>query len=258
RLYENLGPKGAILGMDADPRALERASAVVAMDPREERPRVYLIESNFRYLADVMDANELAAFDKALFDLGWSSHQLAEQRGFSFQNDEPLLMSYANGGRSAAEIVNGASEAELARIIFEYGEESRARKIARAIVARRTKGRILSTKELVETIESVAPRSGKIHPATKTFQALRIAVNDELGTLEEALSVALRRVAEHGRIAVISFHSLEDRIVKNLFRAAKERGEGSELSKKPTAPSPAEIAKNPRARSAKLRVFGHA
>jgi 16S rRNA (cytosine1402-N4)-methyltransferase len=280
KLYEKLGKEGAILGLDADARAVARASAVVAQDPREERPRVYLVESNFRYLAEAMEENDLAAFDKALFDLGWSSHQLEERRGFSFRGDEPLLMTYGSAGQSpaassgtrpaipagasglprfasAAELVNSASEAELADIIFSYGEERAARAIAKAIVARRGRGRILSTKELVEAIERAVPRRGKIHPATKTFQALRIAANDELGALREGLSTALARVASGGRIAVISFHSLEDRIVKNLFRDARERGEGRELSKKPLAPSAAERAKNPRARSAKLRVFSH-
>ncbi|HVW82687.1 MAG TPA: 16S rRNA (cytosine(1402)-N(4))-methyltransferase RsmH [Candidatus Paceibacterota bacterium] len=257
KLYEKLGAGGTIVGLDADPRALERASAVVAEDPRTKRPQVYLVESNFRYLGSVLEEHNLAAFDKALFDLGWSSHQLEERRGFSFMKDEPLLMTYGDGG-SAAEIVNSASEQELADIIFNYGEERAARRIAKAIVARRARGRILSTKELVEAIESALPRRGKIHPATKTFQALRIAANDELGALREGLAAALAKIAAGGRIAVISFHSLEDRIVKEIFRDARERGAGRELSKKPLAPSAAEIARNPRARSAKLRVFSHA
>jgi 16S rRNA (cytosine1402-N4)-methyltransferase len=291
KLYEKLGRGGTIVGLDADPRALERASAVVAMDPREERPQVYLVESNFRYLGNVLEEHDLAAFDKALFDLGWSSHQLEEQRGFSFMKDEPLLMTYgehraaaeravseraqlASTRRelaaeqhdaerlprfaSAAEIVNTFSETELADIIFNYGEERAARRIAEAIVERRRRSRILTTGQLVAVIEAAAPRRGKIHPATKTFQALRIAANDELGALREGLSAALAKVAPKGRIAVISFHSLEDRIVKGLFRDARERGQGRELTKRPVTPSAAEVAHNPRARSARLRVFSHA
>ena len=256
-LYSRLGAEGTIVGIDADPLAIERASAIVAMDPREERPKVFLVNNNFRYLADVLDDNDLSAFDKALFDLGWNSDQLEERRGFSFQNDEPLLMTYGAGGTSAAEIVNSAPEAELARIIFDYGEERAARKIARAIVERRSKERILTTGSLVEAIESVVPRHGKIHPATKTFQALRIAANDELGALEDALDAAFKRVAAGGRVAVISFHSLEDRIVKRYFRTAAANGLGREISKKPIIPSDAEVAANRRARSAKLRVFSH-
>ncbi len=253
-----LGEGGTIVGIDADSEAVERAREATALDRRPERPVAHLICDNFRNLARVLDRLNIANFDKALFDLGWSGYQLAGGRGFTFQADEPLLMTYGEGSRSAAEIVNSSSEKELADLIYTYGEERFARRIAAALVQHRRKARILTTGALVEAIEAGVPvsyRKGKIHPATRTFQALRIAANDELGALSDALDAALARVAPAGRIAFITFHSIEDRVVKRGFRAAEERGQGAELTKKPLAPSARELAQNRRARSAKLRVF---
>ncbi|MFA5996619.1 MAG: 16S rRNA (cytosine(1402)-N(4))-methyltransferase RsmH, partial [Candidatus Paceibacterota bacterium] len=196
--------------------------------------------------------------DKVLFDLGWSGYQIAAPRGFSFQRDEPLYMTYGEGGETAADIVNSSSEEDIADIIFTYGEERFARGIARAIVAARSKERILTTDALVAAIKAGTPvwyHERKIHPATKTFQALRIAVNDEIGSLREGLSAALTTLAPCGRLAVISFHSIEDRIVKNILRDAEQAGLGSLSPKKPIAPLRAEVLANRRARSAKLRVF---
>lgn len=250
--------QGVIVGIDADAAAVERGREVYGRDRRPERPVAHLVNDNFRNLARILERLGIGMVDKILFDLGWSGYQIAAPRGFSFQNDEPLLMTYGEGGETAADIVNSSSEEELADIIFTYGEEHFARKIARAIVLARAKERILTTGTLVAAILAGTPRSyqkGKLHPATKTFQALRIAVNDEIGALREGLAAALGALAPGGRLAIISFHSIEDRIVKNILRGASEAGLGTMVSKKPIVPSRAEILANRRARSAKLRVF---
>ncbi|MHB8710531.1 MAG: 16S rRNA (cytosine(1402)-N(4))-methyltransferase RsmH [Minisyncoccota bacterium] len=256
-LCSALGEDGVIVGIDADPAAVERGREAYALDRRPERPVAHLVNDNFRNLARVLERLGVAPVDKILFDLGWSGYQIAAPRGFSFQNDEPLLMTYGDAGETAADIVNSSSETALADIIFTYGEERFARGIARSIVAARSRGRILTTGALVAAIIAGTPRwyhERKIHPATKTFQALRIAVNDEVGSLREGLAAALAALAPGGRLAVISFHSIEDRIVKNVLRDAARAGSGS-ISKKPIVPTRAEIRANRRARSAKLRVF---
>jgi len=253
-----LGEGGVIVGIDADSAAVERGRAAYALDRRPDRPTAHLVNDNFRNLAHVLERLGIGQVDKMLFDLGWSGYQIATPRGFSFQSDEPLLMSYGEGGETAADIVNSSTEEELADIIFAYGEERFSRGIARAIVAARGKERILTTDQLVEAIKAGTPHwyhDRKTHPATKTFQALRIAVNDEIGALKEGLAAALAALAPSGRLAVISFHSIEDRIVKNTLRDAAEAGLGSLTPKKPVAASRAEILANRRARSAKLRVF---
>lgn len=257
-LLAALGEGGVIVGIDADTAAVERGREAYAEDRRPERPVAHLVNDNFRNLARVLERLGIGRVDKILFDLGWSGYQIAAPRGFSFQNDEPLLMAYGEGGETAADIVNSSSETELADIIFTYGEERFARGIARAIVAARAKGRILTTGRLVAAITAGTPKryhEGKIHPATKTFQALRIAVNDEIGALREGLAAALDSLACGGRLAVISFHSIEDRIVKNMLRDASQNGFGEVTTKKPVSPSRAEVLANHRARSAKLRVF---
>lgn len=260
-LCSALGEGGVIVGIDADSSAVERARAAYASDRRSERPVAHLVNDNFRNLARILERLGIGHVDKVLFDLGWSGFQIAAPRGFSFQNDEPLLMTYGEGGETAADIVNASSEAELADLIYTYGEESFSRPIARAIVAARAKKRILTTAALVAAIEAGVPawyRKGKLHPATKTFQALRIAVNDEIGALKEGIAAALRALAPGGKLAVISFHSIEDRVVKNALRDAAQAGLGRLEPKKPVAPSRAEILANRRARSAKLRVFERA
>lgn len=256
-----LGEGGVIIGIDADPAAVERARAVYALDRRPERPIAHLVNDNFRNLAHVLERLGIGQVDKILFDLGWSGYQIASPRGFSFQSDEPLLMTYGEGGETAADIVNSSTEEELADIIFAYGEEHFSRGIARAIVAARGKERILTTDALVEAIKAGTPHwyhERKIHPATKTFQALRIAANDEIGALKEGLAAALAALAPSGRLAVISFHSIEDRVVKNTLRDAAEAGLGTLTPKKPIAPAREEVLANRRARSAKLRVFERA
>ncbi len=255
-----LGADGVLVGIDLDADALERARETVAADKRPDRPRVHLVADNFRNIARVAARLELVQVDRALFDLGWSGYQLENGKGFSFRVDEPLLMTYGEpeAGKSAAELVASASEEELSELIFLYGEERYARRIAKGIVTARAKERILTTADLVRVIEDSVPaayKKGRIHPATRTFQALRIAVNDELGAIDEGIRAAVALLSPGGRVSVITFHSIEDRVVKNLFRELSAAGEGEVLTKKVVAPTDAEIAENPRARSAKLRVF---
>jgi 16S rRNA (cytosine1402-N4)-methyltransferase len=253
-----LGEGGVIVGIDADPAAVERGRAAYANDRRPERPIAHLVNDNFRNLARILERLKIFPVNAILFDLGWSGYQIASPRGFSFQNDEPLLMTYSEGGETAADIVNRSSEAELADIIFTYGEERFARHIARAIVEARARERILTTGALVAAIKTGTPQwyhEQKIHPATRTFQALRIAVNDEVAALREGLAAAIAALAPGGMLAVISFHSIEDRIVKNALRDAAYVGQGSLSPKKPIVPGRAEVLRNRRARSAKLRVF---
>lgn len=251
-----LGASGTLVGIDADADAIVRGRAAA----EGAVPTVHLVNDNFRNLGSILDELGIEEVSKALFDLGWSSYHLSSGRGFSFRADEPLLMTYGEPeiGTTAADFVNSKPEDELSEILFTLGEERFARHIARGIVEARSKGRILTTGHLVEVIESSVPawyRTRRIHPATKTFQALRMAVNDELGALRDGLTTAIERLSDGGRIAVITFHSIEDRIVKSMLRDAAYAGKGTLITKKPIAPSAAEVRENPRARSAKLRVF---
>ena len=252
-----LGSEGMIVGIDADAEALERAREVVRADTRTDRPRVHLIEDNFRNLDRILDRLDIGTADKVLLDLGWSGFQLSGGRGFSFQVDEPLLMTYGSpeAGKTAADLVNSMSETELADLIYEYGEERDSRRIAKAIVEARRKERILTTAQLSDVIAKAVRSRGKTNPATRTFQALRIAVNDEFGALKDGMRAAFERLAPGGRLAIISFHSTEDRMVKEFMRAQAAEGSGALITKKPLAPSASELAKNRRARSAKLRVI---
>lgn len=258
-LLEKLGPEGTLVGIDADADAIARAQAAADEVPQERRPQVILAHRNFRELAQILEEYKLTP-TKILFDLGWSGFHLSAGRGFSFRTDEPLLMTYGSPeeGTTAADLVNHLAEDSLADLLKTLGEERFARAIARSIVTRREEAPIETTGDLVAAIEAGTPgwyRRGRTHAATKTFQALRIAVNDELGALREGLSSALASLSAGGRVAVISFHSIEDRIVKTVLREAAEAGKGSLLTRKPLAPSPGELARNPRARSAKLRTF---
>lgn len=253
-----LGSTGTIVGLDQDTYAIERAQkALVGV-----APQVRLAVANFRNAHTVLPSLGVPALDRALFDLGWSAYQLADGRGFSFMTDEPLLMTYRShpeaDDTTAYDIVNTWEEEHLADIIFGWGEERFARRIAKTIVAHRAHGPITTARELAEIISHAVPgwyRHKKIHPATKTFQALRIAVNDEFGAIREGCAGVRSLMRPGGRIAVITFHSLEDRVVKNLFRSWQEEGVGTSLTKKPVTPSARELKENPRARSAKLRVF---
>jgi 16S rRNA (cytosine1402-N4)-methyltransferase len=256
-LAKRLGEEGTLVGIDADEEALARGREAAQGAPA----RLILVEDNFRNLSTILDEADIPMIDRALFDLGWSSYHLSRGRGFSFRADEPLLMTYgdpAEAEMTAADLVNSMPEDELADLIFGLGEERFARMIARGIVDTRKRERILTAPVLAEIIEASVPgwyRSRRIHPATKTFQALRIAVNDELGALREGLAAAIARLSEGGRVAVITFHSIEDRVVKTMMRDAAHAGLGCLVTKKPVVPSTIETKENPRARSAKLRVF---
>lgn len=257
-MLEALGEKGTLVGIDADNEAVERAQKVV--DSVKGGPKVHLVTNNFRNLGTVLDELEIPQISKALFDLGWSSFHLSRGRGFSFKAEEPLLMTYGEpeAGKTAADLINSATEEELSEIIFTYGEERFARAIAKGIVRSRKEKAILTTGDLVAVIEASVPgwyTHRRLHPATKTFQALRIAVNDELGALREGLSTAMERLVPGGRIAVITFHSIEDRIVKQMFRDAVYTKDGQLVNRKPIIPGDIEARANPRARSGKLRIF---
>ena len=250
-----LGEQGTLVGIDADSDAVQRARLAA----KNARASVETVQGNFRDLSRILHSSGIQTCDKILLDLGWSGYQLSSGKGFSFGADEPLLMSYGapeSVMNTGADIVNTYTERELADLIYTYGEEPKARIIARAIVEARSKERIISSQALGEIIaKALSSHRGKRHPATQAFQALRIAVNDEYGALREGITASFAHLAPSGRLAVITFHSAEDRIVKQMFRDHVAEGKGSLFSKKPIVPSYEEVRNNPRARSAKLRVF---
>jgi 16S rRNA (cytosine1402-N4)-methyltransferase len=251
-LAERVGPTGRVIALDRDPAAVAAAELNLAGLP------VDLVQANFCDLPEVLKALEVAVVDGVLLDLGVSSDQLADPaRGFSFAAQGPLDLRFdPTRGEPAARLVNRLSAEHLAELIHRYGEERYSRRIARAIVQRRRAKPIETAADLAELVRQNVPRSRagrQIDPATRTFQALRIAINDELKSLE----IALRRMPDcvrgQGRFAVISFHSLEDRLVKQAFRNDPRY---EVLTRKPVRPSPEEVERNPRAASAKLRVAG--
>ncbi len=222
--------------------------------------RISFHNNNFRNLDQVLMEEGVQEIDGLILDLGFSSDQLENSgRGFSFMKDEPLLMTMKANPRpedlTAIDVVNTWSEENLADIIFGYGEEKYSRRIARAIVGARKNKKIETTVELAKIIEGAVGKRGKINPATKTFQAIRIAVNDELGALSEGLQKGFAALKVGGRMSVISFHSLEDRIVKRFNNNMREQERGKIITKKPITASKEEIKNNSRARSAKLRVL---
>jgi len=259
RMLSKLDATGTLVGIDADADALLRTQEVVDEVPPAIRPTVHLLNGNFRDLESLLAEKGIVP-DKVLFDLGWSAFHLSRGRGFSFQVDEPLLMTYGEPeeGTTAGDLVNHLSEASLADILWSLGEERFAKSIAKSIVSIREENPIETTFDLVAAVNAGTPswyKNRRINPATKTFQALRIAANDELGALRDGLAAAMRLVPAGGRVAVISFHSIEDRIVKTMLREALAEGKGTLPHRKPVVPSSEETRKNPRSRSAKLRVF---
>ncbi|RMF89237.1 MAG: 16S rRNA (cytosine(1402)-N(4))-methyltransferase RsmH [Nitrospinota bacterium] len=268
-LLQASAPSGRVLGIDRDAAMLRRAQQNLA----EFGERVIFCHDSFHHLADILRAQGWEKLDGILMDLGLSSFHLQQpERGFSFQQPGPLDMRFnQEDPLTAAELVNTLSQEELCSLLKTYGEERWAPQIAKAIVQRRLHAPIVRTDQLVACILAAIPgrRSRRIHPATKTFQALRIAVNAELQILQEGLTTALDCLKPGGRICVITFHSLEDRIVKQIFRTAAGRcrcpphlpsclcgrqGKIRILTKKPVVPTREEIAQNPRSRSAKLRA----
>ena len=254
-IIEKLGPKGTYIGIDAD------ATAFTDHEFKAAPATIHLVTDNFKNITEILRSLHITHTDAILADLGWRQDQFTDGgKGFSFMNDEPLHMTFGEPGDydyTAYDIVNTWAEDSIADIIFGYGEERAARKIAQAIVIRRKRNPIKTTKELVECIESVVRRDkkSKINPATKTFQALRIAVNDELSVLETFLKDSFASLSPGGRMSIISFHSLEDRVVKHYFKNLVEAELATAITKKPITPSGDELANNPRARSAKLRVI---
>ncbi len=260
-------PGARVLALDRDPTAISDGAALVTGSDG----RLTLVEDRFANLAAVADRLGLGPLDGVALDIGVSSMQIDRaERGFSFRTDGPLDMRMGATGRCAADIVNEAPEEALAAILYHYGEERQSRRIAKAIVMDRAKAPFLTTRPLAAMIARVAPaKPTEIHPATRTFQALRIAVNDELGELVAGLAAAERALKPGGRLAVVTFHSLEDRIVKQFLgrRSGKGEAAGRRLPGEPAAtppsftvprgqpvvPSATEAAANPRARSAKLR-----
>lgn len=264
-ILEACAPEGKLVGLDVDPQALALARETLA--PHEQRS--LLLQRSYTTLEATLKEIDWSLVNGIVLDLGASSMQFdTPERGFSFREDAPLDMRFdPTRTQNAADIVNTYSEAELAEIIFRYGEERASRRIAKAIIGMRP---IRSTGQLASVIEKVVPRKGmRVHPATRTFQALRIAVNDEMGAIESVLPQAMRVLAPGGRLAIISFHSLEDRLVKQYFRQESRdclcparqpictcghKAILKEITRKPIFPDDEERARNSRARSARLRI----
>ena len=263
-ILEACAPDGCLLGLDVDTQALALARENLAPFGK----RAHLAQASYISLLDVIREIGWDAVDGILLDLGLSSMQLdTPERGFSFTHDAPLDMRFNRDfGLTAAQLVNTLPEADLADLLFKYGEEPRARRIVREIIKARP---LRTTAQLAEIVKRAYPEHSRVHPATRTFQALRIAVNDELATVENALPKAVSALRRGGRLAVVSFHSLEDRIVKDFFREqakdlvnppyeqiykVERKATLKEINRKPIMPDEEEIKENPRARSAKLRV----
>jgi len=257
KICEIIGSKGTLIATDEDNAAINRTRELF-----KDKCNFQLFVANFKDLGDILDNANIPAIDAVIFDLGLSSFQLEDSgRGFSFQKNEPLLMTFSENPSSekltAGEIVNNWEENNLADIIFGYGGERYARRIARVIVETRETKPIKTTYDLVEAIEKAVPapyKRKRIHFATKTFQALRITVNDEIGSLKKALNESWKKLKIGGMISVISFHEIEDRVVKNFLRDKKNNKEAEILTKKPMVPTEEEMLENPRSRSAKLRI----
>ena len=255
-VLNKISAEGKVLGLDADPEALALAGHRLAT----HSGKFHSVRSNFRSLGTILEAEGFFPLSGALFDLGVSSLQLDKpERGFSFMRSGPLDMRLGPDSPLTAElIVNRWPAEQIAMLLTEYGEEPEAQRIARAIVERRGKKPFATTLELASCVESVVPRTGH-HPATRTFQALRIAVNQELDALTRGLTAVVPYLKVGGRLCVITFHSLEDRIVKNVFASLVAQGSCAYLdkgdAKSAVAPTQDEIARNPRSRSAKLRVI---
>lgn len=268
-----------VVAFDLDPEAIQRAGEFIQKRVEAEglkKPTLHFVNKNFRHLKESIQEIESQTHTQVvphaiLFDLGISSYEIdASGRGFSFRREEPLHMTFgtpSNHAFTAYDIVNTWDEESIADIIYGYGEDQFARRIAKKIVESRERvtkdnekvgTRIETTTQLADLVKSAYPvfkRHGRIHPATKTFQALRIAVNDELRSIEDALPQAFEKLAVGGRLAVITFHSLEDRIVKRYFREKIDEGVAEGITKKPIIPSDEEIEANPRSRSSKLRII---
>lgn len=255
KILEHIIPGGFLLGLDRDPEAV--AFAYEKLSLHQPKNQFAIHHGSYLDLDDILKSYGYRGADAILFDLGLSSRELAGGRGFSFQTDAPLDMRFDPESELTAEtIVNSWPKDKIADLLWSSGEERASRRIADAIFRARQKGRITTTAALADLVsQAKGGRTGKIHPATQTFQALRIAVNDELGALTITLPKAIALLNPGGRLAVISYHSLEDRIVKQQFRSLSQQKQVNLITKKPLGATRPEILKNPRARSAKLRVI---
>jgi 16S rRNA (cytosine1402-N4)-methyltransferase len=258
QIVSMLGKHGHFVGIDADSEAIAQGGATLS----ESTCKVDLCIGNFRNIDSILGLKNIEHVDAILADLGWRMEQFSGNgKGFSFQVDEPLIMTYGDPTQyvfTARDIINEWEEESIKNILGGYGEERFAGRIATAIVAARADKSINTTLELVDIIRGAVPafyRNGRINPATRTFQALRITVNDELAAVEEFIAKSIALLHSHGRLAIITFHSIEDRIVKHLFKQYAHDQVGVVLTKKPIIAGVAELHNNPRARSAKLRIF---
>ena len=258
RITDSLGKSGVFVGIDVDKDAIKGVYERLT----QKECSTYLQVGNFKNIDSILAQYKLTQVDAILADLGWRMEQFqGNGKGFSFQIDEPLIMTYGNPEDYpfvAKDILNEWKEEDIHNVLKGYGEERFARRIAQTICKYRKEHKIETTFQLVEIIQDAVPQRyqhGKIHPATRTFQSLRIAVNDELGTLETFIKKAVDALKPKGRLAIISFHSLEDRIVKHLFTQLSVDEVGTRITKKPIVASQVEKESNPRSRSAKLRIF---
>jgi 16S rRNA (cytosine1402-N4)-methyltransferase len=259
-ILSELGSRGIYIGIDADKASIEENEDLHTV----AKAKVTLVKGNFREIKSILHTLHIEEVDAVVADLGWRIEQFegrsGEKRGFSFKNDEPLAMTFGSPRDypfTAYDIVNEWAEEDIANVIYAYGEERASRRIAKAIVLARKQSPIETSGALATIIAQVLPPQGKrrTHPATKTFQALRIAVNDEFDALRALLADSFDLLKPQGRIAIITFHSLEDRIVKEVFRSYTRDQKGVLVNKKPIVPTQEELKANPRARSAKLRII---
>jgi 16S rRNA (cytosine1402-N4)-methyltransferase len=251
-----LNEDGCYIGIDADASALNKDVL------KDVSPQIHLVHDNFKNITNILRSLNIDQVDAIMADLGWRMEQFADgEKGLSFMHEGPLHMTYGDPEDypfTAEDMLNGWDENVLADIFYGYADERFARRIAKAIVEARKKERITNTLQLVEIVESALPKFAlrkKIHPATKTFQGLRVAVNDELSVLEQFIKDGFVALKPGGRMAIITFHSIEDRVVKHSFRELDKAGIGKLITKKPIVPSEKELKDNPRARSAKLRII---
>lgn len=248
-IAKKVGPSGRVIGFERDQRVFDRGVE------KTKQKNITIVNDNFTNIGKNIEKEGVERADRVLFDLGISTFHYKESGGgFSFSKDEPLDMRLDQFGASAADLVNGLSERELADLFYNLAEERRSRQIAKQIVCQRKKEKIVSSLQLAEIVESVVRRSGKTHPATRVFQALRIAVNSELENISLGMDEAMKILKNDGIILIITFHSLEDRIVKNKFKDWERDGLAKIITKKPIAPTRDECISNPPSRSAKIRV----
>ena len=257
-ILKELSIKSIYISTDLDSKAIEISKERL----KQYKAKKIFFENNFKDVKDIFEDLNLKYADYFLLDLGWGSHQISSDRGFTFSEDNYLNMNYSDNAEStifdAYSIINNSTQKVIEDIIFGYGEERWAKKIAENIVNQRKIKPIETTFQLAQLVSKTIPRkfqSRSIHPATKTFQALRISVNDEIGSLEKFLEEVINFIKNGSVLSIITFHSIEDRVVKHAFARWNQEGLGAQITKKPISPSAEEIKENPRARSAKLRSF---